>query len=115
MGKSLTETKAKLMAQFEAVVDKALAQAQHEERLTITGIEEIALQARAAVGEGMTAALVEHIGEARVPGPRCGGCGREMLYKGQKKRYVRTRSGDVDMERGYYYCPSCRGGLFPPG
>ncbi|MHB8627876.1 MAG: hypothetical protein ACYDBJ_14725 [Aggregatilineales bacterium] len=40
---------------------------------------------------------------------------QEMRYKGDKTRYVLTRNGEQPLERGYYYCPDCGSGLFPPG
>jgi hypothetical protein len=115
MPQSGAETKAKLLARLEASIDKALEQADKAERLTITDIEEIALQARAEVGEQVTAVLDEGSHGASVPGPRCSRCGREMAYKGTKRRYVGTRSGDVQVARAYYYCGVCRRGAFPPG
>ena len=115
MAQSRVETKARLMAQLEASIDKALERGDKAEGLTITDIEEIALQARAEVGEQVTAVLVERSHGPSVPGPRCSQCGHEMAYKGNKRRYVRTRSGDVQVERAYYYCGVCRHGTFPPG
>ena len=115
MHKSGAELKAKLMAEMEVVLDKALKEAEQEEKLTLTGIEDIALQARAAMGRGLTRALIEQLNESEVPGPKCSDCGSEMHYKGRKRRYVRTRSGEVVLERAYYHCPGCGRGLFPPG
>ncbi len=47
--------------------------------------------------------------------PSCPACGARMHRKGNKKRYVRTRSGETEIERPYFYCQTCRKGLFPPG
>jgi len=49
------------------------------------------------------------------PGPVCGECGREMHYKGHKKRHIVSSTGEVTLERAYYYCERCRRGYFPPG
>ena len=49
------------------------------------------------------------------PGPRCSQCGEEMRYKGKKRTRVESRTGDLEVERGYYYCPKCKQRIFPPG
>jgi hypothetical protein len=115
MSKAWAEIKAKLLGQYEAILDEVLRQGDEAEAQTLTGIEELALRARGEVGAQVTAALLERASEQSVPGPRCSHCGGEMHNKGQKRRYLRTRSGDVAVERAYYYCPACRHGIFPPG
>ena len=114
MGKRLSEQEIEeLKAQLDQMVDKALAEG--EEALTLTGIEDIALRARQTIGERLTAALIQEQVPAQVPGPVCEKCEREMHYKGQKKRQVMTRSGEVTVSRPYYYCEQCRHGFFSPG
>lgn len=115
MPKSGAEVKAQVMAELEAAVDKALAQAKKGDGLTITGIEEIVLEIRSEVGQQLTGLLVAQGSEQSVPGPRCATCEQEMHYKGKKRRYVRTRTGEVQVERAHYYCPGCQQGHFPPG
>ncbi len=115
MRKSRAEIKAELLAKYEATLDEMLSQGETHTGLTLTDIEEMALRTRAEVGEQVTATLLETQNEASVPGPRCPSCGQEMRYKGRKHRYLRTRSGEVELERAYYYCPTCRRGHFPPG
>lgn len=36
-----------------------------------------------------------------------------MRYKGRKERWVATSQGEVKIERGYFYCETCREGIFP--
>ncbi len=115
MRKSRAEIKAELLAKYEALRDEMLSQGEAQAGLTKTDIEELALRTRAEVGEQVTAALVETQSEPRIPGLRCPNCGPEMRYKGREHRYLRTRSGEVELERAYYYCPTCRRGHFPPG
>ena len=115
MRKSRAEIKTELLAKYEAMVDEMLSRGETKAGLTLTDIEDMALRTRAEVGEQVTAALLETQGEPGVPGPRCPSCGQEMRYKGRKHRYLRTRSGDVELKRAYYYCPTCRRGHFPPG
>jgi len=114
MGKRLSAQEIEdLKAQLNQMVDEALAEG--EEALTLTGIEDIALRARQTIGERLTAALIQEQVPTQVPGPACEDCGREMHYKGSKKRQVMTRSGEVTVSRAYYYCEQCRRGFFPPG
>jgi hypothetical protein len=115
MGKAQAEIKAKLLAEYETMLDDLLGQGEAADGLSLTDIEERALGVRAKVGVQVTAALLENSSGQNVPGPRCPGCGQEMRYKGKKHRYLRTRSGDVGVARAYYYCQACRQGLFPPG
>jgi hypothetical protein len=115
MRKTQAEIKAELLAKYEAILYDVLRQGAAKDGLTLTDIEELALRSRAEVGEQVTAALLENRSGQSVLGPRCPSCGQEMRYKGEKHRYLRTRSGDVELERAYYYCPQCRQGLFPPG
>lgn len=48
----------------------------------------------------------------RVPCPEGG---EAMENKGLKNNQVETQIGNLQIERGYYYCPDCKQGIFPPG
>ena len=52
--------------------------------------------------------------DERVEAPLCAQCGEAMWYRGTPERQVGHREGEVGLERAYYYCDSCEGGLFPP-
>lgn len=103
-----------LCTRINQVVDEALAQVRQDKPLSLSDIEDIALAVRAKVGQEVAQRLVREQATVSVPGPRCATCGREMHYKGLKKRRIVTRSGEVEWERAYYYCETCRGGFFPP-
>ena len=45
----------------------------------------------------------------------CPECGERAQNKGKKKREIQHREGAVEVNRAYYYCPSCKQGFFPPG
>ncbi len=45
--------------------------------------------------------------------PICAQCGQRLQAKGKKRHYIRTRSGEVEVERSYYYCSKCQQGVFP--
>jgi uncharacterized protein with PIN domain len=106
--------KSRIMAQVETLVEQALTAGQKQ--LTLTEIEELALGVRRQVEAEITGALVEQQASSTVTAlPRCPKCGQRMHPKGKKRCYVRTRSGEVNFERRYFYCATCRQGFFPPG
>jgi len=103
-----------LRERISGLIDEALASAKEGKPLSLSEIEDIALAVRAKMGQEVAQALVQQQEQVAVPGPTCEQCGREMHYKGLKKRRIVSRSGEVDWERPYYYCEPCRRGFFPP-
>ena len=109
------EVKGKLMQQAELLIDQLLDWNEHTTRPTLTQIEDIVLQLRKQLGEQMALAVIDSQEAKRpTPGPRCLACQREMHYKDVKDNTVDSRVGTLPLERGYYYCETCRTGLFPP-
>ena len=106
--------KAQLMAQLEAELDKVLAVADELETLTLERIEDATIGMGAAVRQQVGQALAGLGSEQVLPEARCPSCGQVMRYKGLKRRYVRSRSGEMLLERAYYYCETCGRGHFPP-
>jgi len=115
MSRSGAEIKAVIMAKIDGLVDQTLEEGEGAKRLTKNDIEDIVLDVRAELSEQLTEVLVQAGSEAAVPGLACSECGQEMHYKGLKRRYVRTRTGEVQIERAYYYCEGCQRGFFLPG
>jgi hypothetical protein len=116
MKQTLEQRKARLMARLEKAVDELLAWDDEHQRPTLTQIEDIVLKLRKEVGEEMASELLaEAEGKTPVPGPACPKCGREMRFKGEFEKQIESRAGGIDYERGYYTCPACEEGLFPPG
>lgn len=107
------ELKAKLLAAYEAQLDKQLTDLNEE--LSLDEIEDLALDLRHQVSEDITQALVDHQGKQAHPDEYCPQCGGRMRNKGRKRRRVITQSGDVEVERTYYDCETCQAGHFPPG
>ncbi len=108
--------KAELMADAEMMVDELLEWDEKNAEPTLTQIEDVILELRKRMSEKMAEALMEKQEQKQpVPGPGCQKCGKEMRYKGQKGNQVESRVGQIRVERGYYYCPKCKTGLFPPG
>jgi hypothetical protein len=107
------EVRARLMAEAEKAIEKLLAGRSEKEDLTLSDIERLVRAAGESVMERFTVELVEV--EAQKPQSRiCPECGRKMRYKGEKKRDLVTETGEVRLERAYYYCRRCREGFFPP-
>jgi hypothetical protein len=111
------ELKARLKAQAEAEIEKLFATKKGPEEITLSEIERAVFQAGEAIKAELTAGLTRQVSqeEPTVPGPACPTCGGEMHYKGMKAKQVVTETGMVTLERAYYYCETCRSGLFPPG
>jgi len=107
------ELKAQMMAAAEGVIEKLLAGKKEKEELSLSDIEHLVRRAGQDVMEELTGTLANAEAQGR-ESRICPECGRKMRYKGRKKRDVITETGEVSLERGYYYCPTCRKGVFPP-
>jgi hypothetical protein len=104
------------MKKAERVIDELLDWHQATERPNLEQVEEKVLELRQRLSGEMAVTVIEQQAAVRpVPGPRCGGCGQEISYKGMKEKTVTSWVGALRLERGYYYCDRCRTGLFPPG
>ena len=107
--------KAQLLTKLEQELDEALARLDDDRPLNLDEIEEIALKARARMGQELTQALAETQTATPLDNPGCPACQQALRYKGRKSKVIRTLSGEITIARPYYYCPACRKGLFPPG
>ncbi len=67
------------------------------------------------VGQMISSLVAQRDGRMPAEGVICEKCGRRMEDKGQHSRTVAGPEGPVELHRTYYYCPSCKEGLFPPG
>ena len=63
--------------------------------------------------QGLTANLADAEAEAEIK-VVCPECGQALENKGKRERNLVTDTGEVRIKRGYYYCPTCRKGVFPP-
>jgi hypothetical protein len=108
--------RARMMAKAAEAIDKYLEWEEKNPRPDLTQIEEIALKLRKEFGQEIAQVAIENQA-ARVPapGPACPKCSKEMRYKGKKRTQVGSRTGNLDVERGYYYCKECELSIFPPG
>lgn len=117
MGLTDDELKARMKAKTEAEIEQLFVTKKTPAEITLGEIERAVFQAGESIKAELTAGLVERVsrGEPTVPGPNCPECGQEMHYKGLKSKQVVTETGEVTLERAYYYCETCRSGFFPPG
>jgi uncharacterized protein with PIN domain len=109
------ELKARLLAEAEAIIEKALAERRHPAEASLADIEQVALEAGQQIEEAIATTLAAESALELPPWPTCPQCGQKLKNKGKRKRRVVTAAGEVEIERTYYYCHSCRQGLFPPG
>ena len=114
--RSKEEIKAELLADAERLIEEILDWDDRTDAPTLRDIEREVLKLRKRFGQSMTGAVIECQEQRKpVPGPSCPKCGAEMQYKGMKEITVEGQVGDLEIERGHYYCAECRRGLFPPG
>jgi len=110
------KARGKLMAEAEALIDELLEWGDGVSEPDLSQIEEKVLDLRRRFGEQLALAVIDgQEAKLPVPGPRCPKCQREMECKGLKGNTVESWVGRLWLERGYYYCLTCREGLFPPG
>ena len=116
MKKSQAQLKAEFIAEAEELFDELMEWEEQTEKPNLTQIEEIVLEMRKRFGERMAQTMIMRQ-EERQPAERvdCPECGGEMVTKGLKDNQVETRIGNLKIGRGYYYCPDCKQGIFPPG
>lgn len=116
MSTTKEEKRARLLAKAEAAIETYLAWEETHPAPALVEIEELALKLRKEFGQALAQmALESQPVQTPVPGPACPECGQEMRYKGQKTTHVESRTGPLKVARGYYHCPVCQAGFFPPG
>ena len=114
--KERNEAKGELMKEAESIINELLRWEEETQKPNLSQIEEVVLELRERLSKKMAERVIAGQEEVRpVPGPRCEGCGVEMRYKGQKRKRVKSWVGELELERGYYYCEKCGAGIFPPG
>lgn len=83
---------------------------------TLMELEEQAMLLRQRLmGEMMSKLVAQKEAAQPAEGVKCPKCQGAMEDKGRRKRTVRGPEGSVELDRAYYYCPSCQEGFFPSG
>lgn len=109
------ERKAALMQRAEALIEQMLDWSENTAKPNLTQIEDVALDLRQQFGQALSQdeiAAQETV--APVELPACPHCGKPMRPKGPKQKTVLARVGELKLNRGHFYCPTCERGLFPP-
>mgnify|MGYP001156571192 FL=1 len=116
MEQTREQKKVQLQQAADALIEALLEWDEENRRPNLTQLEDEVLALRQQFGMAM-AAVVLGGQSAQQPavGEKCPQCGGELRYKGQKHKVVESRTGALDIARGYYYCARCRSGFFPPG
>lgn len=116
MKETREQKRARLLAAAEAAIDELLAWEETNTAPNLQQIEEEVLKLREGFGQEMALTVLEGQ-EAVQPaaGMKCPQCGAEMRYKGRKPTAIESWVVNSTLKRGYYYCPACKQGIFPPG
>lgn len=116
MALTRAQKRAKLAEAAEEAIERLLDWDEENPRPNLTQIEDIVLALRQRLGREFASVVMEGQ-EAQQPAqaPLCPRCGEAMRNKGRKGKAVESRLGGLQIERGYYYCPHCESGVFPPG
>lgn len=115
MKKERAELKAEMMEMAERRIEELLAWHEGTERPNLSQIEAQVLQWRQKVSEEVTEQLIEDQASIKPEGgQRCPKCGQKMAYKDMQGKQVTSWVGELRLKRAYYYCGSCKKGLFPP-
>jgi phage/plasmid primase-like uncharacterized protein len=115
MPRSREELKARMMQDAEEMIDKLLDEKKRADEITLSEIEQAAVETGTSFQQAVVQHLVEDSQGETSDIPICPGCGEKLKLKGHRKRRVETEAGEVELKRPYYYCQACRRGLFPPG
>ncbi|MCP4207561.1 MAG: hypothetical protein GY767_11005 [Shimia sp.] len=110
------DLKADLMAQVEASIEQLLAAQPPSDKITLNDMERLVSKAGSEIEAQVMQSLVER-NEAAERSERavCAECQQPMRHKGSQRRKVVTKSGEIEVNRPYYYCEQCQVGVFPPG
>ena len=77
--------------------------------------KELGQQRRGFLGEFLELTLRQGDLGATAEAPDCRKCGKPMELKGYVPKTVHGLDVDAKIPRAYYYCPTCKVGIFPPG
>ncbi len=115
MKKTRKELEAKLEKESQQVIQELLDWNEAHAAPDLTQIEDIVLELRERLSRAMVESVVESQESVQPVELRCPKCGGPLRYKGRKDKVVESRVGEVELERGHYYCERCQEGIFPPG
>jgi hypothetical protein len=109
-------TKAALHAEWDVLVEELQVWREGHPEASFDEIaNQVTPRRRALMGKLLEALARQHGNGVEVAGIACEVCGQPMVYKGQPLREIGHLEGESELQRAYYHCPHCKGGVFPPG
>jgi len=113
---SRAQKKAEMEKAAEEIIEALLDWEEENKAPNLREIEDELLVLRKQLTQGLAVQVLKDQESSQpVENPTCPSCGGAMRYKGKKPTTVESRLGELEIERGYYYCSRCQCGLFPPG
>jgi hypothetical protein len=109
------QIKAAMMHVAEEMADGLIEWAEETSLPTLSQMEEQVLKFRRVLSERATELLLEEQDATAPVQVFCECCGQLAENKGHKSVRIESRVGGLEIERGYWYCPHCKAGVFPPG
>jgi hypothetical protein len=115
MKKTREQLQQELKKKSEEAIEKLLDWNDANQAPDLAQLEAIILRLREEVGLGFAASILQSQEKTAPVMEKCKTCGQAMRNKGKKKKAIESQIGEINMERGYYYCGKCGAGIFPPG
>lgn len=115
MSQAPDDLEAKLMLKAKEALQKLLAKQKPKDEITLSDMEISVGEFGEELLQEIMQELVEVSSASENHSINCPNCERTMRYKGKKSKQMMTLRGEVEIERNYYYCETCRSGHFPPG
>ncbi len=114
MKRTRTEIKTSLLAEIEKELEQALDWQEKAEHPNLTEFENQVLSIRKSIGIRVLKEILKDE-ESEIPAEMlCSSCKASMQPKGKRQQRIETRLGTLELEREYFYCKTCREGIFPP-
>jgi DNA repair exonuclease SbcCD ATPase subunit len=115
MKKGREQRQQELEAKAKEMIQELLDWTDETDKPNLTQMEDEILALREKLSQAMLESLLE-AQESTHPaeGGNCPTCGRPLRPKGSREVHLESRVGGIELERGYYYCPDCQSGIFPP-
>ena len=110
--KQIKET---LMEKIETELDALIEWKREANRPTLVEIEDRVIELREAISKQAAEILIESEEAAYPAEMACAKCGARGRNKGLQPVRIKSRIGDLEVERTYWHCRECREGFFPPG
>lgn len=107
--------KATMLEEVDVLLEEYLDWYEEREDFKFRDLEVKLLQLRKEMSAKLAEVVIREKEKGEQGVKQCPTCGRELRYKGGKEKTVVSLVGEVPVKRGYYYCPPCQSGHFPPG